>query len=1024
MPKQKHHRLVSKFSSAARVAAVVAFVSLVGVLQFGEPRSVEAATNQTINFQARLLSATGSVVADGTYNVEFKLYATDSGGTALWTETRINTDRVRVVNGYLTVNLGSVTTFPTTINWDQELWMTMNIGGLTGSPSWDGEMSPRLKLTSVPFAKRSGELAGGTGANTTRLTTGTPSGTNTIQLPAESGTVCLQGSSNCNFALATGGANYIQNQTGVSQAASFRINGTGRADTALQAPVFDRADSGTLILGGTNATALQIGSLTADQSLFMGTSSGANTIAIGTGATSSNANTIIIGTTNAASSLTLRAGTGHLLLNTNSASAKVIVQSSINTVAAFEIQNASSNAILTADTTNGQIILGKASTITGKMAFLNASNANVVTVQSGVTTTGYTLTLPTNLGSAGFCLKDATGSGQLEFSSCGATGGTLQSAYDAGSIINTTNARSIAVNLTETSTDSSFSVNMQCTTCSTNGGRFEIQNAGTAVFWLNPGSADGQRGTAVFRNSANDTNAFQVQTSTGTTVINVDTTNSRLGIGTASPQRTFHTAINNTQTTAPMALLEQAGTGDATLEFKTPSKSFILGQDASDASSFKLSSSTASASSATIGYTAAGASTNNGSNGLTACTKYTAAATGSVTSMSVYVNSVDPSPTSNRFQVGIYSDDGGSPSSPSTRIANSAEATLTAANVWVSTPISASITSGSVYWLCYQTNASASTYNNPTYDNNGTANQFAFQFNSYGTWNNSFGTVNGRNSIQPSVYATYTPTGSYDSFTKSLFKVTDSGQATFQNSTDSSTSFQIQNAAGVALMTADTSNNRLYVGPPGGSATGYLLVLGNKSGSSDPTGLNGAMYYNTTTSRFRCYGDSAWRPCGSSLTYALTTTPASISNTTTETNFAPTYTIPADDCQPGRSYRITAQGTMSTTGTPTIQLRLKWGTTTILTTSAIPTGNNSASRSWRMEAAVVCYTAGAGGTVFPQGFTTIGLTSTTIGGSDMSATATVGVDTTVAQTVAISAQWGAASASNAIAIRQLMVEAL
>src|SRR5690349_19917189 len=62
----------------------------------------EAATNSTINFQARLLSASGAIVPDGNYNIEFKLYGAISGGTALWTEDHYNSasNGLRTVNGY------------------------------------------------------------------------------------------------------------------------------------------------------------------------------------------------------------------------------------------------------------------------------------------------------------------------------------------------------------------------------------------------------------------------------------------------------------------------------------------------------------------------------------------------------------------------------------------------------------------------------------------------------------------------------------------------------------------------------------------------------------------------------------------------------------------------------------------------------------------------------------------------------------------------------------------------------------
>ena len=106
---------------------------------------VSAATASTLNFQARLLNSSGSLVADGNYSVQFKLYTAVSGGTNEWTETQT----VSVKNGYLSAYLGSVTVFPGSIDWSQEKWLTMNVNS-------DGEMTPRIKLTAVPYAFRSG----------------------------------------------------------------------------------------------------------------------------------------------------------------------------------------------------------------------------------------------------------------------------------------------------------------------------------------------------------------------------------------------------------------------------------------------------------------------------------------------------------------------------------------------------------------------------------------------------------------------------------------------------------------------------------------------------------------------------------------------------------------------------------------------------------------------------------------------------------------------------------------------------
>jgi hypothetical protein len=102
------------------------------------------------------------------------------------------------------------------------------------------------------------KLTATSGANTSTLNFTVPTGNRTISLPDASGTICLQSSANCGFALTSGSGNYIQNQSASDQTADFRISGTGRAGTALQAPLFDRATAGVLNIGTTNATSVSI----------------------------------------------------------------------------------------------------------------------------------------------------------------------------------------------------------------------------------------------------------------------------------------------------------------------------------------------------------------------------------------------------------------------------------------------------------------------------------------------------------------------------------------------------------------------------------------------------------------------------------------------------------------------------------------------------------------------------------------------------------------------------------------------
>lgn len=237
------------------VFVVACVLSLIGLRN---PVITDAATSDTVNFQARLLQANGAVVADGYYNVQFKLYDAATLGNNPWTETYYdsngatagNDNRVRVVNGYLTVNLGSQTAFPS-IDWSQQLWLTMNIGGTTqtASPSWDGEMSPRLKLTAVPYAFAAAKLQQTTGANTSTLGFASQTASRSLLLPDESGTLCVQSSTNCGFAPTSGSGNYIQNGTS-PQTANFNVTGAGTVGGQLSVGGLLQLATGTTASNG------------------------------------------------------------------------------------------------------------------------------------------------------------------------------------------------------------------------------------------------------------------------------------------------------------------------------------------------------------------------------------------------------------------------------------------------------------------------------------------------------------------------------------------------------------------------------------------------------------------------------------------------------------------------------------------------------------------------------------------------------------------------------------------------------
>ncbi|MGH7239732.1 MAG: beta strand repeat-containing protein, partial [Candidatus Saccharimonadales bacterium] len=243
MPKQTAAKTVlflRTFGLAALgLFAAVLILLLVPMLT---AKSAAISANDTVNFQARLLNSSGSIVKDGNYNIEFKLYdvASSSGSSqgscsgdshCLWTETRTAGNVVNVTDGYLTVDLGSVTGFPNNINWNQNLYLTMNVGGVGSSPTWDGEMNPRIHLTAVPYAFQANQLTNvAAGYNELLKFTGAPSSNVTISLPDASGTVCLDASvNNCSYLTgSTANGSYIQLQSGspgTAQTGNLHISG-------------------------------------------------------------------------------------------------------------------------------------------------------------------------------------------------------------------------------------------------------------------------------------------------------------------------------------------------------------------------------------------------------------------------------------------------------------------------------------------------------------------------------------------------------------------------------------------------------------------------------------------------------------------------------------------------------------------------------------------------------------------------------------------------------------------------------
>jgi hypothetical protein len=153
-----------------------------------------------------------------------------------------------------------------------------------------------------------------------------------------------------------------------------------------------------------------------------------------------------------------------------------------------------------------------------------------------------------------------------------------------------------------------------------------------------------------------------------------------------------------------------------------------------------------------------------------------------------------------------------------------------------------------------------------------------------------------------------------------------------------------------------------------------------------------------------------------------------IANSTAEALFFNNRTVPAGYLQDGRAMRITAMGRYSSTGTPTLRIRIRLGGlagTVIWDSGTITVGSGVTNAMWKLTVHIQNRSNGTSGTVLAMGDITIGSgLATTVGNATGSAAtgvmgaagvltpAATTIDVTADQSLSITGQWSAASASN------------
>ncbi|MEW6511893.1 MAG: hypothetical protein AB1428_13155 [Bacteroidota bacterium] len=145
-----------------------------------------------------------------------------------------------------------------------------------------------------------------------------------------------------------------------------------------------------------------------------------------------------------------------------------------------------------------------------------------------------------------------------------------------------------------------------------------------------------------------------------------------------------------------------------------------------------------------------------------------------------------------------------------------------------------------------------------------------------------------------------------------------------------------------------------------------------------------------------------------------------IANTATETIIFPNVTIPANYLQDGRFLNLRLQGQHSTTATPTLIFRVRWGGvagTLICLSPTFTTGSGVTANLWEVDVIIQTRLNGSSGTVVAIGCATVQGASVPsqlmcVGGGATPAATTV--DLTADTALSVTAQWGTASASNTL----------
>ena len=114
-----------------------------------------------MNYQGKVEDSTGVAMADGQYNMKFKIFAASSGGNALWTETwDSSTTRVTMTGGLFSLALGTHVTMTGSVDFNSDSLFLQIEFDPGNDDTYEETFSPRRRFASVPYAHNADMLDG------------------------------------------------------------------------------------------------------------------------------------------------------------------------------------------------------------------------------------------------------------------------------------------------------------------------------------------------------------------------------------------------------------------------------------------------------------------------------------------------------------------------------------------------------------------------------------------------------------------------------------------------------------------------------------------------------------------------------------------------------------------------------------------------------------------------------------------------------------------------------------------------